>query len=186
MNFPKSLNIIEFWGLSGTSINTLDLTNVTSVGAQCFTGCHFKNVIWGDSLTAIYDRAFWSVTFDEKVIIPSSVNFIDVQSFLGSNMTECEFLCNLAVIPDQLFMDSTVKKVTFTHNVTKIGKSAFQNCSTLTSIIMPESVGWSSVTEIGDNAFNGCSNWKETIELGNCSWNKENSFFNCPVNINKK
>ena len=51
---------------------------------------------------------------------------------------------------------------------------------------MPETVGWSSVTEIGDNAFNGCSNWKETIELGNCTWNKENSFFNCPVNINKK
>ena len=85
-----------------------------------------------------------------------------------------------------MFSGSTVQKVTFTHNITKIGANAFQNCSKLTSIVMPENVGWSSVTSIGDNAFNGCSLWKETIELGECTWNKENSFFGCPVNIKKK
>ena len=38
------------------------------------------------------------------------------------------------------------------YSVTSIGKSAFSNCSSLTSVTIPN-----SVTSIGDNAFNGCS-----------------------------
>ena len=42
--------------------------------------------------------------------------------------------------------------ITFDYDVTSIGKHTFQNCSSLTSITMPN-----SVTNIGNNAFENCS-----------------------------
>ncbi len=187
LNFPSSLEKIDTYALSGTNVSTLDLTHVKYLANQfgsCLSG--YKKVIWGDSLISIADGAFWGVTFDCNVQIPGSVTFIGTGAFQETRLTSVEFLCDLSTIPNALFNSSSVQEVTFTHNVTSIGNGSFQNCSKLISIVMPETVGWSSVTNIGDNAFNGCSLWKETIELGNCTWNKENSFFNCPVNINKK
>ncbi len=49
-------------------------------------------------------------------------------------------------IPNTLYIDET------SYSVTTIGNSAFSNCSTLTSVTIPE-----SVTSIGASAFDGCS-----------------------------
>ena len=62
------------------------------------------------------------------------------------------------IIPDTIVL----KKVSY--NVTSIGESAFEGCSSLTAITIPN-----SVTSIGVHAFNGCSsltdiNYGGTIE----------------------
>jgi len=50
--------------------------------------------------------------------------------------------------------------------VTGIGNSAFNNCTTLISITIPE-----SVTRIGDNAFSGCTNLETTYPMsGGQEW----------------
>ena len=47
---------------------------------------------------------------------------------------------------------STLTSVTIPNSVTEIGEFAFNNCSALTSVTIPN-----SVTTIGDYAFSGCS-----------------------------
>ena len=47
------------------------------------------------------------------------------------------------------------------HPVTGIGERAFNDCSGLTSITLPD-----SVTSIGDGAFNGCDNLSVTVVRG--------------------
>ena len=47
---------------------------------------------------------------------------------------------------------ASVKYINITYSVTRIGESAFRDCSSLTSVTIPN-----SVTYIGDRAFYGCS-----------------------------
>ena len=54
--------------------------------------------------------------------------------------------------------------ISFDAPVTTIGKSAFQNCTTLTSITIPD-----SVTSIGQDAFNGCSSLSKVCYNGDLS-----------------
>ena len=53
---------------------------------------------------------------------------------------------------------SSLTSITIPEGVTEIGKNAFNNCSSLTSITIPK-----SVTEIGWNAFNNCSSLTSVI-----------------------
>ena len=57
--------------------------------------------------------------------------------------------------------DKTRKKYSIPEYVTKIGDFAFEDCSSLTSIMMPD-----GVTSIGSSAFSGCSSLT-SITIGN-------------------
>lgn len=62
------------------------------------------------------------------------------------------------------------------YTVTSIGKSAFSDCSGLTSITIPN-----AVTSIGNYAFSGCSSLK-TITFGTGLLEVENkAFYNCDI-----
>ena len=62
-------------------------------------------------------------------------------------------LSGISYIGNSAFRNcSSLTSVTIPEGVTSIGESAFYSCSGLTSITIPE-----SVTSIGDYAFSGCS-----------------------------
>ncbi len=81
----------------------------------------------------------------------------------------------------EYYGNEEIKKVIIPNTVTKIGNSAFNECSNLTEVTIPSSVtsigNWafeqcsnltkitipSSVTSIGGAAFNGCSNLEEVV-----------------------
>ena len=58
-----------------------------------------------------------------------------------------------ASIPNELVIPSTITKDGVNYNVTKIRKSAFHNCTKLTSVIIPD-----GVTKIRSSTFKECTN----------------------------
>ena len=125
--------------------------SVKSIGSSAFAGCtSLTSVIIPDSVTSIGDMAFVGCTSLERLTVAPGN---PVYRSAGNCIIETETGtliqgCKSSVIPDD-------------GSVTSIGESAFFNCNSLTSIVIPE-----SVTSIGSDAFSGCN---KLIEVYNKS-----------------
>ena len=145
INIPSSVNSIEWGTFSGcSSLTSINIpSSVTSIGGSAFSRC--------SSLTSIN--------------IPSSVTSIRGSAFSGcsaltaftvdaNNPNYCAEGCILFNKEKTTLVCAFGGQKTYNipSSVTSIGGSAFQYCSSLTSINIP-----SSVTSIGHSAFSGCS-----------------------------
>ena len=71
---------------------------------------------------------------------------------LDENTSTAEVIKKRGGYKDDVIIPDTIKLKEVPYNVTSIGESAFEGCSSLTSITIPD-----SVTSIGESAFEGCS-----------------------------
>ncbi len=170
ITIPSSVTNIGYYAFACcTNLTNIAIPgSVTDIGIYAFSGCTgLTNVTLPNSVTSIGSGVFSNCTDLTSITIPSSVTSINNGAFYHSTgLTSINVDSNnpnYSSLDGNLFnkdktklilyaMGKTDMHYTIPDIVTNIGKMAFRDCSSLTSVTIP-----SSVTIIDENAFDGCT-----------------------------
>jgi hypothetical protein len=141
VTLPTSLRTIGEYAFENcTSLTAASLPNlVTTIGRNAFNGC---------TLLA-------NIALNGTNVIPNSVTSIGDSAYAGTGITRVTIPNNLTAINDNMFNGcASLATVIFqaTSRVNRIGKNAFQGCTSLGNLAIPL-----SVATIDEEAFIGCS-----------------------------
>ena len=165
----KSVETKAFYGCGSlVSVTFAENSQLTSVGREAFAYCeNLVSIAIPNSVTKIGNQVFYGCKSLERLTVP----------FIGErlNGSENTYLGYFFAYGDSYYetakrIPATLKKVTVT-NGTKIGDNAFADCTSLTSITLPN-----SITSIGVSAFSNCSSLT-SIKIPNSVTSIENSAF---------
>ena len=141
-----------------TALQSLDLpANLTYIGYGAFGNCSsLADIEIPQGVTYIGEYAFSGCSSIENIVIPGGVTSIGQYTFAN-----CESLSAVRFSESKTTVQIGDKAFCKCKNLTDIqfnwistiGNSAFEGCTSLTKITIPE-----SVTSIGNSAFYGCSN----------------------------
>lgn len=115
---------------------------------------NFENVVIGNRVKEIYDRAFSGCIGLTSIYIPDNVKSIGSGVFENCKGIKTVKISNSITEISHLTFSGCVGLTGFNipNSVTSIGSNAFSGCSGLTSIVIPN-----SVTSIESNAFSDCT-----------------------------
>ena len=164
----KSYCVSGIGTFTGTDLiipSVYDNMPVTSIGNYAFYGCsQLKSIMLPYGVKSIGMETFYDCTSLISVTIPDSVTSIDGGAFYNCPI-ETATIPALAV---KYIKNSELKTVVITSGFS-IGECAFENCTSLISITIPD-----SVTSIGRYAFCGTAyynseaNWADgVLYIGN-------------------
>ena len=177
-------------------------TGITDISNMMFTGCEsLESITLHDKITSIGISAFAGCRSLKEFTMPPSVTVLRKQAFMGCNSLRhfiwnarncgLEFMATLPnsvkwlefgdsvnVVPNSVAKNASINKLTIGKSVSRIGSSAFYQCTGLKSVVIPNSVSTisgrafgectglndltlgNSVTYIGDRTFELCTNLK--------------------------
>ena len=148
------------WGESYQTIKEVVIGDgITTVSERAFQGLrNVDSVSMPDSLTTISKLAFDRMPNLTSVDIPNSVTTIGQSAFqLATGLENITMSNSLTTIGENAFSGaSSLTELTLPDSLTSIGRNAFYNASSLTSVTIPE-----GITEIGIATFYGASNLTE-------------------------
>ena len=153
-------------GYNGTETDLVLPSYITQIYQYAFSSCYnLTSVVIGDSVTSIGNSAFRGCSRLTSITIPfvGATKGGTSDTHFGYIFGASSYSYNVDYVPTSL------KKVTVTGG--NILYRAFYNCSSLTSIEIPD-----SVTSIGDYAFYSCSSLKSVVigysvtSIGNCAF----------------
>ena len=139
---------------SCTSLKSIDLGNVETVGSSAFQGSGIENVT-GNFVKLIKNHAFQgskltSASFPLVTEIQNNA-FANITTLTSANIPQASIIGNSG-----FGSCSQLTTVTTSNALTTVGNSAFSNCSNLTG-----NIDLSNVSQIGTGAFQNCSLLKD-------------------------
>ena len=161
ISIPTTITVIDHKALSGcTSLKSVTIpASVKEISSLTFLGCTgLTSVSIPATITKIGHGAFKNCSKLASINIPSSVSFIDYEAFAGTPWykswydSQQDGLCyiNTVLYAYKGTMPPNTS-IVVNEGTTCIGGGAFQGCSNLVSIKLPE-----SLTSIGACAFVEC------------------------------
>lgn len=167
-------------GKDGVFANCVQLTDVkfmaetAQYGKNLFYGCTaLTSVQLPSKATALGEYMFVECTALTSITIPESVTTLGYSVFRGSGIKEIEIPAGIEAIPNWTFMDcANLTKVVFHEGLTSIGSHAFENCTALEKVELPE-----GLTQL--DGFTGCTNLKEITLPGTLESISSGAFNDC-------
>ena len=131
---------------------TFDGATVTKIGKQAFYNSKWdvKKVVLPDTITYVGDYAFYDT--DIEVNVPAYLEYAGERSFGYTKLTTTVLPNTLTTIGACAFADcDSIVDVNFSPLLKKVGNDAFSDCDGITEIVFPDGIEY-----IG--AFENCSN----------------------------
>ncbi len=148
---------------------------VEYIGDRSFAQSNFEKIYLGKSLKHIGERAFDASHYLRYIKLPKTVEYIGTCAFASTAITEIILWDNVTYVGTQAFEQSKLRRAVISENladmadeifigcsdlqfviiggfVKVIGKKTFADCSSLETVVIPD-----SVTNISDNAFQGAN-----------------------------
>ncbi len=147
-------------GICGGALEQItfaDGSKLESIGAETFQNCTaLTSITIPESVTSIGDNAFTGCPIENATIPMSALGKIS-----KNNLKTLVLTGEGTSIAASAFEGCTMlTSITIPEGVTRIGNNAFKGCTALKNITIPK-----SVTNIGDNVFTGCPLENATIPM---------------------
>ena len=161
-----------------TGLASIDIPNsVTTIAQRAFWGCTgLTNIRIPDSVTTIGQSAFWGCTGLTNIDLPISITTIGSEAFSGTswynNQPDGMVYAGVVALKYKGTMPEGTH-ITLNEGTSVIAEWAFNSCTGLTGITIPN-----SVVTIGSYAFQGC------INLNNILVNEGNENYDSRENCN--
>ena len=205
VTIPESVkNIGEYAFQDCSSLTSITIPNsVTRIEKSTFSGCSsLTSVTIPESVTSIGGKAFYGCESLATLAIPNSVTIIGENAFDGTKWfnnqpngllyighilykykgkmpsnTRIDIKEGTTCISGYAFDGcSNLTSITIPNSVVNIGDNAFLDCKRLTSITIPN-----SVTSIGDRTFSGCSSLTSITIPNSVKSIGDKAFENCSI-----
>ena len=158
ITFPGGLTEIGPWALKGANklaSITCKATTPPSIGNDAFGGVNSSIPVYVPAASVeAYKAANGWIKFTniQPMVVSGTCGENLTWKFIAGGELIIEGTGEMTSAPWSVYKDF-IDEITIREGVTSIVDGAFQNCSALTSVEIPN-----SVTSIGDNVFSGCSN----------------------------
>lgn len=165
------------------SLEKLTLSsNLVYIDAYAFNECNLKELYLTDNVKNIIFDAFSYNRELKEIRIPNCLEKLGDDVFKGCNKIKYNEFNNGLYLGNEenpyliLFnvQDYDVEEFEINENTKIIAYNAFENCTNLKNIVIPN-----NVIQIGNNAFNNCTSLQSVVLSNNLNRIEESAFSNC-------
>lgn len=177
----KSENVGNGWFACSKFTNVVLSDNVKTICRSGFVDCkELSSIYLGNSIDTIGENAFYRCYNLKEVIFPKSLIEIGKYAFSEAGLCKVEIPNNVTTIGYGAFDDCDSLSVLLIGNqVSSIGEFAFNGCTNLKSVVIPN-----SVTELKSFAFGFCESLKSVTLSENLTYISEGLFCGCKNLLN--